>query len=184
MQNDRLETDCGQRLSAGEQPSFDPRLAFAHERQRKVGEWSEIAARPDRAAARHGGEHAAVEALDEQLHELHAGTGVALGQRVRPEQHRRAHDLRRIRLPDTARMASQQAELELLRLLGRDGLRDEPPEARVDAVRVLALSVRRARHDVPRSAHAVSRAVRERRRRSVDSGRPDVVDRQPVAGED
>ena len=81
-------------------------------------------------------------------------------------------------------MAAQQAKLELLGLLGRDGLRDESPEARVDAVRVLALAVGRPGHDVAGSAHAVSRVVREGRGRAVDSSRPDVVDREPVAGED
>ena len=80
-------------------------------------------------------------------------------------------------------MAAQQAELELLRLLGRDGLGYEPPEARVDAVRVLALAVSGPGYDVAGSAHAVSRAVREGRGRAVDGARPDVVDRELVAGE-
>ena len=157
----RLETDGGERFAAGQQPPFDPRIAFADEGQREVRERCQVAARAHGATARHDREHAAVEALDQQLHDLHAGSGIALRERVCPEQHRRAHDLRRIRLPDAAGVAAQEAELELLRLLCGDGLRDEPPEARVDAVRVLALAERHASHDLARGAHAVSGLVRD-----------------------
>ena len=93
VQHHRLEPDGGQRLAAGQQPSFDPGIAFAHERQREVSERCEVAARADGASTRHDREHAAVRALDQQLHELDPGAGVALRERVRPQQHRRAHDL-------------------------------------------------------------------------------------------
>ena len=57
----RLEPDGGERLAAGQQPSFDPGIAFAYERQREVSERCEVAARADGASTRHDREHAAVQ---------------------------------------------------------------------------------------------------------------------------
>ena len=99
----------------GEELAVDPRLALADERQREVRERREVAARADRAAGRDVREDAAVEALDEQLDGLDARARAALRERVRAQQHRRAHDLARVRLADAARVAAQQAELELVR---------------------------------------------------------------------
>ena len=58
-----------------------------------------------------------------------------------------------IRLAHPARVAAQETELELLGQLLRDRLRDEPAEAGVDAVGVLARAVRRAVDDRARRVH-------------------------------
>ena len=106
--------------AAGEQLALDPRLAFADERQREVGERREVAARADRAAARHVRQDAAVQALEQQLDRLDPRARVALRERVRAQQHRGAHDLVGVRLADAARVAAQQAQLQLLRQLLRE----------------------------------------------------------------
>ena len=150
---DRLEPGALERLAAVEQLALEPRLALADERQREVRERREVAGRADRAARRHVRQHAAVQALEQQLDGLDARAGVALRERVRAQQHRRAHDLVGIRLAHAAGMRPQQAQLQLLGQLLRDRLRDEPAEAGVDAVRVLAARrARRARR--PRAPRA------------------------------
>ena len=104
-------------------------------------EGSEVAARTDGAPCRDVGDDAGIENAEEQLHGLDAGPGVPFRDRIRPQHHRGAHDLVRIRSSDPARVAAKQPHLELLRLIVRDRLGDEPPEARVDAVCVLAAEV-------------------------------------------
>ena len=136
----------------------------------------EIAARADRAARGDARQHAAVEALDQQLDRLDVRARVALRERVRAQQHRRAHDLGRIGLPDAARMAAQQAQLQLLDLIVGDRLGDEAAEAGVDAVRVLGRLVDQR----PGGPHARARLVGERDRRAVDGDLPDVVDPEVV----
>ena len=176
LQRHRLEPDRGERLARREaaRPSTE-RLALADERQREMRERREVAARADRAAARHVRQDAAVEALEQQLDGLDARARVALGERVRAQQHRRAHDLVRVRLADAARVAAQQAQLELLGQLLRDRPRDEAAEAGVDAVGVLArCRARRARRARARraSARAPSRRARPARRRPRPPRRP------------
>ena len=177
----RLEADRGERVRATEQLSVHPRLALADERQREVRQRSEIAARPDRAARRHARQDASVQALDQELDELDASSGVALRERVRPQEHRRPHDLVRIGVADAARMAAEEPQLELLDLVVRDRARDEPPEAGVDAVRVLP--TRDALDELPRGLHLAPRLVRERDRDPVDGDLPDVLDREVVPGQ-
>src|SRR5205809_937681 len=82
-----------------------PRLALADEWERQVRERSEIAAGADGAACRDVRHDAAVEALEQQLDRLDPCARVPLRQCVRAQEHRRAHDLRRIRLADAARVA-------------------------------------------------------------------------------
>ena len=160
---DRLEPDARERLEARQPLAVDERLALADERQREMRERREIARRADRAAARHDRQHAAVEALEQQLDRLDARAGVALRERVRAQQHRRAHDLVRVRLPDAARVRAQQPQLQLLGQLLGDRAVDEAAEAGVDAVRVLARSVRSALDELARRAHL--RRARRRRAR-------------------
>ena len=145
--------------AAGEPLAVEPGLPLADERQREMRERREVAARADRAAARHDRQHAAVEALEQQLDELGPRAGAALGERVRAQQHRRADDLVRIRLADPAGVAAQEAELELLGQLLRDRLRDEAAEAGVHAVGVLARGrARRGRRPLaPASIRAAGR---------------------------
>ena len=64
---DWLEADLAQRSRTVEELAVDHRLPLADERQRKVCERSQVAARPDRATGRNDGDHAAVEQRDEEL---------------------------------------------------------------------------------------------------------------------
>ena len=94
-----------------------------------MGERREISRGADRAAARHSRQHSLVQTVEEELDGLDARTREALRERVRAKHHRRAHDLVRVRLPHPARVAAQEAELELLGELRRNRLRDEAAEA-------------------------------------------------------
>ena len=108
-----------ERVRARQQLAVEPRLALADQRQREVRERREVAARADRAAARDARQHAAVEALEQQLDGLDARARVALRERVRAQEHRRANDLVRVGLADAAGVAAQEPQLELLgQLLG------------------------------------------------------------------
>ena len=143
----------------------------------------EVAARTHRAATRHDGQHPAVETAEQQLDELGPSAGAPLRERVRPEHHRRADDLVRIRLADPAGMASQQSQLQLLGQLLRDRLRDEAPETRVHAVGVLAPAVGGAVDNGSRLDHPAPGRLGEGHGDSVDRDRPHVVDGQVLAGE-
>src|SRR6478672_7558877 len=120
-------------------------------------EWRKIAGGPDRSTTRHDREHARCEAGEEQLDGLHAGSRVALGERVRAQEHRRADYLVGIGLADPARMRAEQPELELGGLLGGNCNRHEAAETGVDAVRVLAAAVSGVLHEIARGVHLVSR---------------------------
>ena len=176
--------DARERLAAREQLALDGREALADERQREVRERREIARRADRPAARHEREHAAVQALEEQLDRAERDPRRPLGERVRAQEHGRADDLVRIRLPHAARVAAQEAELELLGLLRRDRLRDEAAEAGVDPVRVLAARARGHLVDeIARGLDSFAGDVGELRRRALDRNGPDVCGGEVVTGE-
>ena len=184
LQPHRLEPDRLERRRPGQPPPVDPGLALADQRQREMGERREVAAGADRAPARNVREHAAVEALDQKLHGHDARAGVALGERVGAQQHRRAHDLVRVRLADAARVAAQEPQLELLGQLLRNRARDEPPEAGVDAVGVLLVAVRGALDELAGRAHALPRASSARAPSRVDGDAPRrrrEPDRRPSA---
>ena len=119
-ETDRLEPDRAQSRGAVEELAVHDGLPFADERQREMRERREVAARPDRAARGNPRQHAAVQALEQQLDGHDARAGEPLRERVRAQQHRRAHDVVGVRLADTARMAAQEAQLQLLRELLRD----------------------------------------------------------------
>ena len=181
LQPDRLEAGLLERLASREPPPFEGGLALADQRQREVGERSEVAARADGAAARHVRQHAAVEALHEQLDRHRARARVALRQRVGAEEHRGAHDLVRVRLADPAGVTAQEAELELFGQLLGNRARDEAAEAGVDAVGVLLAAVRGLLDELAGGAHAPARGVRECDRPGVDGDLPDVGEREIVA---
>jgi hypothetical protein len=101
-----LEPRDGERLGPREEPAGDGRLALADERQREMRQRREITACPDRAAGRDVGKDSAVEAFEQQLDGPSARSGKALRQRVRAQEHRRAHDLGRIWLTHAAGVAS------------------------------------------------------------------------------
>ena len=164
-EHDRREPGRGECLGAAQQPARRraPRPSPTSGSARCAsGARSPLAPTEPRAGTY--GTSPAAEQREQQLDGLDADAGVALRERVRPEQHRGAHDVVGVRLADAAGVAAQQPQLELGRLLGRDRLGDEAPEARVDAVRVVAdLGFEKAR----------ARAIRSRAARSPsDAGRP------------
>ena len=122
-----------------------------------------------------------VEAGEQQLDHLDARAGVALRERVRPQEHRRAHDLVRVRVADAAGVAAQEAQLELPRQLLRDRLRDETAEPGVHPVRVLARAVRGPVDELARRDHPLPRGVGEPGVATLDRDGPDVLDRQVFA---
>ncbi len=150
------QTGAGQCLGARHTDTVDEGLPLADERQREMRERCQVAARAHRAPRRHVRDDPRVEDGEQQLDGLHAGARVALRDRVRAQHHRGAHDLVGIRLPDAARVAAQQAQLQFLGLLLRDRLRDEAAEAGVDPVGVLAPEPVDER---PRAGHPLDRTL-------------------------
>ena len=177
-ERDRLEPGGGEGLGPTEAPSLDRRFALADQWQRKVSERREVAARSDGSSGRDPGHDARVEHRYEQVDRLDTRTRVALCERVRPKQHRGADNLVRVRLADAAGVTAQQPQLELLRLLGRNGLGDEAPESRVDAVGVVAdLGLEKR----PRCGDAAPALLTEERRPPFDRDLPHIGDRQVLA---
>ena len=143
----------------------------------------EIAARADRPATRHARDDAARETLEQQLDGFDPGAGRTLRERVRAQDHGGADDLRRIGIADTARVAPQEPQLQLLRELFRDRPGHEAPEAGVDAVGVLARPVRRALDELARGTHLRPRLVGERGGGGAEGDRPYVVEPEVVSGQ-
>ena len=183
LQRLRFEAGPFERFPAREALAAEPRLPLADQRERQVRERREITARPDGATARDDREDSAVETLEQELDELGPRAGPALRQRVRAEQHRGADDLVRVRLPHAARVAAQEAQLQLLGQLLRDRLRDEAAEPGVHTVGVLAPSVRGAIDDRAGLDHPPACGLGKRRGRARDRNRPHVVDGQILARE-
>src|SRR5581483_6990816 len=181
QQRRRREARTLERVPSRQPLAVEPRLTLADQREGEMGERGKVAARADRAPARDDRKHAAVEALEQQLDELGPRARAAFRERVRAQQHRRPDDLVRVGGADTARVAAQQAQLELLGQLLGNRLRDEAAEAGVDAVRVLAAPVGGAVDHRSRRLHPFARGVSERRPPALDGDRPHVVDRQVVA---
>ena len=137
-QANRLEAYRPERGGSVQELTVHDGLPLPHERERQMSERRKVAARPDRSARRHPREHAAVQALEQELDRRDVRARETLRKRIRTEQHRRTHDVVGIRLTHAARVAAQQAELELLRELLRDVGRHEAAESGVHAVGVLA----------------------------------------------
>ncbi len=114
LQADRLEAGARERVRPGEKLALVACRPLAHEGKREMGERREIPRGADRTAARHDGQHSLVQAVEQELDGLDPRAREALRERVRAKDHRGAHDLVRIRLPHAARVAAQEAELELL----------------------------------------------------------------------
>ena len=138
-------------------------------------ERSEVARGTDRAARRHSRQDAAVQTVEQQLDRLDPRARVALGERVGAQQHRRAHDVVGVRLAHAARVRAEQPKLQLLGLLLGDLLRDEPAEARVHAVGVLAGALGDPLDNGAGGQHLLAaRRGEHRRRRPLDRDRPDA----------
>jgi hypothetical protein len=181
LQAHGFETGARKRIRPGEDLALVARRPLADEGKREVRERREIARGADRAAAGHEREDALVQALEEELDSLDARSREPLGQRVRAQYHRGAHDLVGIRLPHPTRVAAQEAELQLLRELRWNRLRDEAAETGVDAVGVLAGRLRRCAVDERTGGgHPGAAVVGDRGGDSVDCDRPDIVDREIV----
>ena len=127
-------------------------------------EGREIAARPDRAPGRDVRTMPAFRTARSSSTVSTRAPGVPLRNRVRPQHHRSANDLVGVGRPDAARMAAKQTELELLRLIVRDRLGDEPTEPGIDAICVLAAQVV---EEPPGATHSVDGARREGDLRSI-----------------
>ena len=148
-----------------------------------MGERGQVARRAHRPSRRDDREHAAAEALEQELHRLHARARMPLRERVCSQEHRRADDLVGVRLADPAGVAAQQPQLELLRQLPRDPLRDEAAEAGVDAVRVLVEPVRGALDERSSGTHLRPGLVGQLGACAVHGDVPDVGDGEVVAGQ-
>ena len=138
-----------------------------------MGEWREVAARADRASARHLGNHATAETVEQQLRDLEPSPRVALRKRIRAHEHRRPHDLVRVRLADAARVAAEQAHLQLLGQLARYPSRDEAAEAGGHAVGRFIPSERLV-HDCASRGHLLAGAFVELRACRSDRHVPDI----------
>ena len=179
----RFETGRCERIRSRQQLAVVPGLPFADQRQGEMGERREVATRTDRAAARHVRQHAAHEALEQELDRLDPRARISLRQSVPAQEHRGANDLVRIRISDTAGMAAQQPQLQLLRLLLGNRLRDEPAEAGVDPVGVLVRPVRGTFDELAGGAHLRAGLVRQHGLGGAEGDRPDVVDPEILSGQ-
>ena len=130
----RREAGCAQRLAGGPPGRAVPHVAFADQGQGDVRERRQVAAGPDRAAARHVGMDAGVEQREQRLERLDADARVALGQHVGAQRHRRAHRAHRQRLADAGGVAAHQVHLQGVEVGAVDARLRERPEAGVDAV--------------------------------------------------
>ncbi len=133
-----------------------------------MSERGQIAARADGSARGHVGDDPCIECGEQQLDGLDAGAGVALRDRVRAQHHCSPHDVVGVRRTDAARVAAEETELELRRLVVRDRLGDEPTETRVDPVRMLATELV---EKPARTAHPLDGRRRQRDRLSARSQR-------------
>ena len=134
---------------------------------------SEVAARADRASARHLRQDPVLETIEQPLGDLRASPRVPLRKRVRAHEQRCPDDLVRIGLADAARMAAQQSELELLGQLSGHPRRDEAPEARRHPVR-RPLRGNRLVDDLARRRHLLARGIVQLRGGALDRDLPDV----------
>src|SRR3954451_14219314 len=178
----RLEGAAAERLGTVEGLALDDGLALTYQGQRQVRERREVPGRTDRAAGGYERQDAAVQAFEQQLHRLDAGTRVPFSERVRPQEHRGSDDGVGIGLTDAAGVRPQQPQLQLLGQLLGNLLRHEASEPRVDAVGVLVLPVRCVLDDAAGCEHPRPSLLRERRGGpAVDRDRPYVGERQIVA---
>ncbi len=148
------------------------RLSFADQHQREMRQRSQVAARADRAPARHLRVHAAVEQVDQAFERDAADAGESFGEHVGAQRHRRAHRANGERLADAGRVAAEQIELERAERAARNGGVGQRAEAGVDPVdrrrrprpcdRRRPVPRRRARR---RPARARPRRLRPRSRR-------------------
>ncbi len=118
-----------ERLAAG--ADHDP---LADQRQRAVGERSEVAARPDRPMRGHRREQVGVQQRQDRLDDQRPRPGAPHRERSRAQQHHRANDLALDRWPHAGGVRAHERALELLAAPSGDAHVGERPEARGDAV--------------------------------------------------
>ena len=111
---------------------------LSENRERDVGQGSEVARRADRPVPRHARVNAAVQELDKTLDQFQATPRVTTGQRVRPEEHDRAHRRAVQRVAHPGGVAAHQVVLECGALTGLDHDVGQTTEAGRDAVYGLA----------------------------------------------
>ena len=149
------------------------RQAFADQDQRQVRERREVAAGPDRAAARHDRVDARVQHGDQQIQRRAPDARESLRQHVRAKRHHRAYGRHAQRRVDARRVAPQQIALQLAERALLDLDFGERSEAGVDAVdRRVSGGV--ALDDGARRVDAARGLRRERHRREIFRDRQEI----------
>ncbi len=121
FQYQRLDLRPLQRLRAGNAHAFlVEALAFADQRQRQMRQRSQIAARAHASLRRHNRSDAAVEHLAERVDDDGPHAGVALGERVGPQQHHGARFRDGQRLAHADRVRAHQVDLQFANLVAGD----------------------------------------------------------------
>ena len=150
----------------------DECVRLSHQDRADMRELRQIAAGAQRADLRHPGVDAAVEQIDQRLHERRADPGMARRQAVGPDEDRRSHRLLGERGADRRGVRIDVALLELLDSGGGDLAILEDADAGVEAVD------RRARaaggepfplHDRPHTGTLLDRRARDRRERPLSA---------------
>ncbi len=178
---DRSQSGALERDVAWQPLAVKERLALADQHERHVRERGEIAARADRALARHDRRDAAVEHRHDRVERLRLDAGVAGRERVRAQHAGSAHDRNRERLAGSRRVAAHQVELQLDGLRGIDRNVGQPPKAGRDAVNRLA--AREPRVDELTRAHDAGAGRRGNLDRSALRDRLEGLEREVVAVE-
>ena len=135
-QLDRFQASARQRVGCRFGPGAvrPPAAARADQGQGHVGQRCEVAGRADAAAAGHEG-HDAVPVQGQHLFEHgDRDAGLAQAQGVDLQSQHQASDVLRQRVAGAAGVGEQQILLQLRQLVGRDPLRRQRTEARIDAV--------------------------------------------------
>ena len=128
------EPGLGQGRAAGHDGRPVPGLAFAHQQQGHVRQGRQVAGGADAALAGDHRQHAAVEALGQELDGLGPDPGMGLQQAVDAGGHQGPGLLLGQRLAHAGGLAADQVQLQLGQLPGRDDHGGELAEAGVDAV--------------------------------------------------
>ena len=110
-------------------------VALPHQRQRAVGERSEVSGATQRAVLADHGRDPRGQQRRQQLRGLPPDAGVTGGQRREPQQHQAPHDLALHLGPGARGVRADQRALELLAQLARDVAGREGAESRRDPVR-------------------------------------------------
>ena len=180
---ERRQAGLRQRVGPCQRLAADAGLALADEDEREVREGGKIAARAQRSARGDDGQHAGREHVDEELHQLAAHAGCALGERVRAQQRSpparpRPGTARRRRRRGCARGSAGARRPARRRCERRRAARTRCSRRRSAAPRATTRSIRARDASIWRSASGARATAQAAQRHSLD-----VVDGQVVPGE-